>query len=102
MARCVNAVSKEHYSFSTFDRFELFPQDIVNGVVETRAAAALCVANGSCDLFAIGRSPALHLDSVVKRHHHHAIYRFELVDEFDCGVLDVAEPEFGGTARVDQ
>src|SRR6185503_14490022 len=102
MARCVDSVSEEHYSFSTFDRFELFLQEVVNCVVQTRAAAAACMTNGVCDFTAIGRGPAFDVDSVVKRHDHHAICRFELVDEFDCGVLNVAETEFGGTTRVDQ
>src|SRR6185503_1391356 len=102
MARCVDAVSEQHYGFSTFDRFELFLQDVVNGVVETRASSSACVANGSCDLVSIYGRPALNLNSIVERHHHHLVSWLELIDEFNCGVLDIAETEFRGTARVDQ
>src|ERR1700752_485155 len=100
--RRVNTVSEKYNRFSAGNRFELFLQYVLNGVVKTRPAAGARVANRYRDHVAIGCRSAFHLDPIVKRHHHHTVCWFQFVDELDCGILDIVQPDFCGTACIDQ
>jgi hypothetical protein len=44
----------------------------------------------------------VHLDLVVKRHHHHTVYVLEFVDKLDRRVLNVVEAVLRGAAGIDQ
>ena len=91
MTRRIHAVSKKNHCLTTFDSFELFRQDVCKGIVQPRAATSTRSANRFRDHVAIGRRLAHHLDAVVKRHYHHAVVGFQLIDKLDGSVLNVFE-----------
>src|SRR5215204_48026 len=101
MTRRVNSVSKKHHSLSTWDGLELFSQNVCNCVIKARASTGACTTNGLCDHVPIRCRFAQDVNSVIKRHYHHAVGRFQLVDEIDRGALDVIETKPGRTARID-
>src|SRR5262245_58682754 len=102
MARWVDAVGKQDYGLATRDRAQLFPQDIVDGVVKSRTAAGAGATNGSLDLISIIGRFALHLDAIIKGHHHHAVCWFQFLDELDGSVLNFIEAPLCRAAGVDQ
>jgi hypothetical protein len=67
--------------------------DQINGIIKARAAAGACATDRLLDHVSISGRFALHLDAIVKRHHHHAVCRFQSFDKLDCRVLNVAETE---------
>src|ERR1051325_9686590 len=96
----VDAVSKERDWLAPRNRGQLFVKDILHRVVEARAAAGARATDGFVDHFTIRSGVALDLNAIVKRHHHHAVIGFELVDEVRRGFLNVFETKLGRAAGV--
>jgi hypothetical protein len=91
-ARGVDAVGEKHDGFAALDLRQAV-NHFIDGFVKFRAASGAGFLDRLAENVGIVGEIAMEADLAVERHDHHLVVAPQLLDEGECGLLDVVQPE---------